>query len=120
MFRLAMCQMLVEGGRPALSLEPAGDGEQFARMGGQSVQGFGKVVFLEVEGRQVVGEIAGVVHRLADQLMDAGGILRGMGPLFLQLKFQPFGHQGDPGELLAQVVMEIEADAAALLFGNFQ
>jgi len=52
--------------------------------------------------------------------VDPGGVfgLAGFAPR--QFALQPLGHERQAGKLLAEVVVQIQADAAAFIFGDFQ
>ena len=67
-----------------------------------------------------MGQVAGVAHGLLDEVVDPGRVRGLRGAPLGQLEFQPFGHERQAGELLAQVIVQIQADAPPLLLGDLE
>src|SRR5215472_12972656 len=89
-------------------------------MSGQLPKSGREIVVLEVQSGEVMSQVAGVVHSLLNQVVDFAGVRRFGGVLFGEFKLEPLGHEGDAGKFLAEVIVQIQPDAAALLFGDLE
>src|SRR5262249_39261987 len=79
-----------------------------------------QIAAFAIESGEVVGEIAGIAHRLLNERMYFAGLFGEGGVLFNDPQFEAFDHERDAGEFLAEIVVEVQADAPALLVGNLE
>ena len=87
---------------------------------GETVEGCRQIIPLQIQRGEVMGQVAGMSHGLLDEVVDPGRV-RGLASAPLgQLEFQPFGHQRQPGELLPEVIVQVQADPPPLLLGDLQ
>src|SRR5215472_9903824 len=89
-------------------------------MSGQLPKSGREIVVLEVQCGEVMSQVAGMVHSLLNQVVDFAGIRRFGGVLFGEFELEPLGHEGDAGKLLTEVIVQIQPDAAALLFSDLE
>ena len=103
------------------ALKPAGNLEQLAPRAWPGRRGRqGKSPALQIERGKVVSQVSRMGDGLLDEVVDSGGVRRLRGAALGQLELQPFGHERQPGELLAKIIVQIQADAPPLFLGDFQ
>ena len=107
------------GGR-CLADETAGDPVAAAGARGEFLQCQDQAVFLQADGEQTARDAARLGVGLIDEVADSLR-LRGLGSLFLLKPIAEDIHEvGDGGQLLANAVMQVVADAALLASADFQ
>ncbi|HVZ36772.1 MAG TPA: hypothetical protein VG963_30310, partial [Polyangiaceae bacterium] len=104
----------------AFAGEDARSIEHLAHVIGEVLEHCAEIFALAVERAETVREIVGVQDHLLDEHLDVPSLLGAIGLAGGQPALESFHHERNAGEALAEVVMQIEADAAAFVLGDFE
>ncbi len=84
------------------------------------LQRFGQTAAFQIHRRQTARQRARALNRARHQIGDLGDLRRVLRRLSRHLHLEAFHQQRQTGELLAQAVVQIAAEAALLAIGDFE
>src|SRR5260221_9923054 len=99
-------------------MEAAGDVKGSPNSSDKLLEQRGQIPVGGVHGSEAMGEIMGMVNDLLDQFLDSAGLPGFRQALVPQRTFHGFEQHRNAHEFLAQIIVEIEPDPSALIFGD--
>src|SRR4051794_17867351 len=89
-------------------------------MTGQALQDRGDFIPVSVKRAELTRQIVRVLSDFLDQCMNLAGFLRAWMIVLFRPPLESFCHKAGAGQFLAEIIVEIETNAAALVFRNFE